>query len=174
MYREVFNKMEMRILGIIRENTKKGTMLSELVHTLNDERGFAEEKNYVVNDNFVQKILRKFIETSAIYKTSDKILYPNTWFTFKYKQSISTTPTIWLLFFFILIDFITDWFLALKNGEKGRIHSPFVKFDFQVAKSRHKLILLVWWLFIFHFLFILNFVHPSHLFVVSATAPIFA
>lgn len=53
-------------------------MLSELVHTLNDERGFAEEKNYVVNDNFVQKILRKFIETSAIYKTSDKILYPNT------------------------------------------------------------------------------------------------
>ena len=78
VYREVFNKLEMRIVGIIRENTKKGTMLSELVHTLNDERGFAEEKNYVVNDNFVQKILRKFIETSAIYKTSNKILYPNT------------------------------------------------------------------------------------------------
>lgn len=78
VYREVFNRMEMRILGVIRENTKKGTMLGELVQTLNDERGFAEERNYVVNDNFVQKMLRKFIETSAIYKTSDKVLYPNT------------------------------------------------------------------------------------------------
>ena len=70
----------MRILGIINQRQKTGTILSDLVSILNKEEGFVEEKNYIINDNMVQKILKKFIDDFRIYKTSEKILYPNSWF----------------------------------------------------------------------------------------------
>ena len=51
--------------------------MSDLDSILNKEEGFVEEKNYIINDNMVQKILKKFIDDFRIYKTSEKILYPN-------------------------------------------------------------------------------------------------
>lgn len=75
--RKTFTEMELRILGIINEKRSSGTNLSDLVLTLNRELGLLLEKNYIINDSFVQKMLKNFLEESKIYKNSDKLLFPN-------------------------------------------------------------------------------------------------
>ena len=68
----------MRILGLINEyRNKQGVTSTDLVHATNRELGFVSEKNYAFSENLVHKILRKFIEEGKIYKTSEKVLYPN-------------------------------------------------------------------------------------------------
>lgn len=51
----------MRTLGIINQKHKTGTLLGDLVIILNREKGFGEQKKYIYNENFIQKILKKFI-----------------------------------------------------------------------------------------------------------------
>lgn len=54
-----------------------GIKSGELVILLNREFGFLNEKNFILNENLVQRFLKKFIEEGKIYKSSDKALYPN-------------------------------------------------------------------------------------------------
>lgn len=70
MLRKTFTEMELRILGIIHEKKETGTNLSDIVLILNKQLDLISEKNYIINDNLVQKMLKNFLEDSKIYKTS--------------------------------------------------------------------------------------------------------
>lgn len=77
-YRNIFNNLEMRIMGFINERQKAGgTLLADLVAAMNREHNLMDEKNYIFNDSFMAKVLRKLIGESRIYKTSDKVMYVN-------------------------------------------------------------------------------------------------
>ena len=78
MNKKLFTELEMRVLGLINEyRNLQGINSGNLVHLLNKDLGFVSEKNYAFSENLLHKVLRKFIEEGKIYKTSDKLLYPN-------------------------------------------------------------------------------------------------
>ena len=64
-------------MGLI--NSRKyenGLNCEELVEETNKEHGYINQKNFVFNENFVQRILNKFIDEGKVYRSADKKLHP--------------------------------------------------------------------------------------------------
>ena len=77
IHRKTLNDIEMRIMGLVNSRKHDGIGSGELVRQINKEYGYINEKNYIFNENFVQRILKKLIDEGKIYKSADKKLYPN-------------------------------------------------------------------------------------------------